>query len=200
MKTKPLSFPNDLNFEDDEALYRWLTEKQANQRNMTKEQIAYIFGKRYEIEKESHKKSDLTARLPNGRFVPTGKNPTTRERLAEEFNTTASKIRASMEYVRGIDCAEALLPGIREAILNRKIRPTMKAVIAIYKVPESERMAAVLRLDKQTDPRGKKAHTAERETHEQDDFMDFIQKCIRSKKKSRYEYFRCKLNGNEVIQ
>ena len=68
------------------------------------------------------------------------------QRIANENNVSASFVRRSEFFAKGVDATEEAVPGIKQEILSGSIRPTEKAVAAIAKAPPEERPALVQQL------------------------------------------------------
>ena len=68
------------------------------------------------------------------------------QRIVNENNVSASFVRRSEFFAKGVDAAEEAEPGIKQEILSGSIKPTEKAVAAIAKAPPEERPALVQQL------------------------------------------------------
>ena len=66
--------------------------------------------------------------------------------IANENNVSASCVKRSEFFAKGVDAAEEAAPGIKQEILTGSIKPTEKAVVAIAKAPLDERPALVQQL------------------------------------------------------
>jgi len=116
----------------------WICKHQLGRRNLTPQQKKYLIGQRYEAEKQAdafhgnqHTLSDESGadkKCPhqNSRHV-------TQSRIAKETNTSASYVREAGTFAKGVDAAEEALPGIKQEILTRTIKPTASAVAAVAK-------------------------------------------------------------------
>ena len=76
----------------------------------------------------------------------------TSQRIANENNVSASFVRRSECFAKGVDAAEEAVPGIKQEILTGSIKPTEKAVAAIAKAPPEERPALVQQLRQAKEP------------------------------------------------
>jgi len=155
----------NMSFQNNYDWMRWVNEYEAGERELTKEQRLYIRGKMYDLQKETNGRTDKLPRYADGRFAPIpnhsqGSTSRTRDRLAQTLNTTPHQIRTAVEFMRGVDCAEHEVPGIREDILLRRITPPMKYIKVIPRIPEDVRKLAVESLHMVKDRRGHtKQHT-----------------------------------------
>lgn len=141
-------------FPDRYAAIAWICKNQLGRRNLTPQQFKYLIGQQYEAEKVSHggdRKSDQQkSSVQNEHLIEREK---TSQRIANENNVSASFVRRSECFAKGVDAAEEVAPGIKQEILTGSIKPTEKAVAAIAKAPPEERPALVqqLRQDKGTE-------------------------------------------------
>lgn len=125
-------FTCNVEFQNRDEAIAWICRNQLGRRNLTPENRMYLLGKQYEAEKKSH-----GGHMKDPNFIPAGES--TSERIARENNTSAKTVMRAAQYCKGIDMAEEVRPGIREAILSRKIRVTMKEAMSIAAAAEDER-------------------------------------------------------------
>ena len=141
-------------FPDRYAAIAWICKNQLGRRNLTPQQFKYLIGQQYEAEKVSHggdRKSDQQkSSVQNEHLIEKEK---TSQRIANENNVSASFVRRSECFAKGVDAAEEVAPGIKQEILTGSIKPTEKAVAAIAKAPPEQRPALVqqLRQTKETE-------------------------------------------------
>ena len=140
-------------FPDRYAAIAWICKNQLGRRNLTPQQFKYLIGQQYEAEKVSHggdRKSDQQkSSVQNEHLIEKEK---TSQRIANENNVSASFVRRSECFAKGVDAAEEAVPGIKQEILTGSIKPTEKAVEAIAKAPPEERPALVQQLRQAKEP------------------------------------------------
>ena len=140
-------------FPDRYAAIAWICKNQLGRRNLTPQQFKYLIGQQYEAEKVSHggdRKSDQQkSSVQNEHLIEREK---TSQRIANENNVSASFVRRSECFAKGVDAAEEVAPGIKQEILTGSIKPTEKAVAAIAKAPPEERPALVQQLRQAKEP------------------------------------------------
>ena len=140
-------------FPDRYAAIAWICKNQLGRRNLTPQQFKYLIGQQYEAEKVSHggdRKSDQQkSSVQNEHLIEKEK---TSQRIANENNVSASFVRRSECFAKGVDAAEEAVPGIKQEILTGSIKPTEKAVAAIAKAPPEERPALVQQLRQAKEP------------------------------------------------
>ena len=84
-------------FKDEEDVKEWMILNQLGRRNVTKEQKAYLIGKRYENEKQR-----VGGQVPKGggkNFPPVK----TAEKLAEELGISDRQVKLNENFAQGVD-------------------------------------------------------------------------------------------------
>ena len=108
-----------LPFESREEVLAWICKNQLGRRNLTPEQKYYLMGKQYEAEKAAHggdrksrdaKSSSLKANLID--------NSKTCDRIAEENGVSKDTVIRASKYMKGVEIAEELIPGLKQSILS----------------------------------------------------------------------------------
>ena len=126
----------------------WICRNQLGRRNLTDEQKKYLIGKQYEAEKAARgENSRGQPRDKTGKFHRNVQNEhygsqapsTTREKVAKENNVTGSFVHRADQFTRGLDAADAIIPGIRNEILSGTLKVPEKSVTAIAKAAPDER-------------------------------------------------------------
>lgn len=109
----------ELSFSSRNEAYNWIIDNQLSRRNITPEQASYLRGKRYLAEKREN----------GGNF--SGKNqyteevgdqndpqPSTAEKLAEEFNVSAPTIKRDAKFAEAVDLIAMVSPEMKGDIPN----------------------------------------------------------------------------------
>ncbi len=149
----------------------WICRNQLGRRNLTDEQKKYLIGKQYEAEKAARgENSRGQPRDKTGKFHRNVQNEhygsqapsTTREKVAKENNVTGSFVHRADQFTRGLDAADAIIPGIRNEILSGTLKVPEKSVTAIARAAPDERpqLAEDLR-NPRPPPKKKKPEPAE---------------------------------------
>jgi len=134
----------------------WICRNQLGRRNLTPQQRKYVIGQRYEAEK-------LSAAFHGNQYTLPSKSGAdkkcphqntrhfTRDKIAKETNSSPSYVREAGRYAKGIDAADAALPGIKQELLSGQIKPKDSDVAAVAYAPKEERPQLVeeLRVFKQ---------------------------------------------------
>lgn len=79
-------------FKDKYEVREWMLNNQLGRRNVTKEQKAYLIGKRYENEKQKHGGA-------RGQNVPLR----TAEKIAQEVGVSDKQVKRNEEFAKGVD-------------------------------------------------------------------------------------------------
>ena len=115
--TMPLRFANR-----EEAL-AWICKNQLGRRNLSPEQKRYLLGKQYESEKKAAKifrgNQYTLAKKSGGDHGDnhhSGKK--TCDRIAEENGVSKDTVIRASKYMRGVEIAEELMPGLKQSILS----------------------------------------------------------------------------------
>ena len=116
-----------LRFENREEAIAWICRNQLGRRNLSPEQKRYLLGKQYEAEKKAAKifrgNQYTLAKKSGGDHGDnhhSGKK--TCERIAEENGVSKATVLRASKYMKGVEIAESLIPGMREKILNKQVK------------------------------------------------------------------------------
>lgn len=121
----------------------WICKNQLGRRNLTPQQKKYLIGQRYAAEKsmlDFHGNQHTLAHESGlGQNDPDHTSHGTRTKIAEETNTSESYVKRADQYAKGIDAAEEVLPGIKNALLLGKFKPKEADVAAVARASPEER-------------------------------------------------------------
>ena len=136
---------HEKHFDDRYAVIAWICRNQLGRRNLTPEQKKYLIGKQYEAEKSSHGAKDGFRGNQYSDLVK-GQNDhlpkmTTRERIAQETNTSDSYVRRAEEYANAVDLADEAVPGIKNEILSGSLSATNDEIVKFAKTAPEQRAA-----------------------------------------------------------
>ena len=116
-----------LRFENREEAIAWICRNQLGRRNLSPEQKRYLLGKQYEAEKKAAKifrgNQYTLAKKSGGDHGDnhhSGKK--TCDRIAEENGVSKATVLRASKYMKGVEIAESLIPGMREKILNKQVK------------------------------------------------------------------------------
>lgn len=136
----------EMKFDNRYEAVAWICKNQLGRRNITDQMKAYLIGMQYDAEKQSYGSADgfrgnQHSGVVSGQnsHLPKNTDSPARKRVAEANKVAPSFVRQSDDYAKGVNAAEAALPGIKNEILSGAIKTTKKEVAAIAKAPEEER-------------------------------------------------------------
>ena len=105
-----------LPFESREEVLAWICKNQLGRRNLIPEQKYYLMGKQYEAEKAAHggdrKSSDAKSSSLKANLIDNSK---TCDRIAEENGVSKDTVIRSSKYMKGVEIAEELMPGLMDS-------------------------------------------------------------------------------------
>ena len=93
-----------LRFESREEVLAWICKNQLGRRNLTPEQKLFLI---------FHRSSQTDN---------SGEAMKTCERIAEENGVSKATVLRASKYMKGVEIAESLIPGMREKILNKQVK------------------------------------------------------------------------------
>ena len=112
-----------LRFENREEAIAWICRNQLGRRNLSPEQKRYLLGKQYEAEKKAAKifrgNQYTLAKKSGGAHDDnhhSGKK--TCDRIAEENGVSKDTVFRASKYMKGVEIAEELMPGLKQSILS----------------------------------------------------------------------------------
>lgn len=111
---------------------RWVARNQRGRRNLTPEELAYIRGERYLLEKKE-------AGGLQSEGVPEGE---TAERIAEEESVSRATVERDAEYAAAVDTIGEESESAKTALLSRKSKGTRAEVKRAAALPKAKRKQA----------------------------------------------------------
>jgi len=141
--TEEISLPDRI------AAINWIINNQLSKRNLSLNQISYLRGKRYNLEKQSHggdrKSEEVKSRAHYEPLIKTGEKSEssphnddlikTSEKIAQETNVSRPTIERDAKYADAIDKIAEVVPDKIETI---KALPKVDAVFLANKAPEEQ--------------------------------------------------------------
>ena len=144
---------DEVHFADRYDAIVWICKNQLGRRNLTEEQKSYLRGKQYEAEKMSQggtganqhtkEQSGQNVRSATRREIKSG----TAGRIGKEYGVDGRTIRRDADFSKGVDAAEKIDPGAKEAILSGKSK-VPKSVIAEVPTMEPQKQKKVIQAAK----------------------------------------------------
>ena len=145
-KVKQMDFP------DKWAAIVWMCRNQLGRRNVTPAQRDYLLKEEHDALVKTHGAADgfrgnqyvkvvngQNGQLPNG----SGEMFQARKVVAKEHGIKESEVRRAVEFGRGLDEAEKVSPGIKEAVLSGTVKAPKSVISEIRNAPEEKKLEVV---------------------------------------------------------
>lgn len=126
-----------MEFPDKWAAIAWMCRNQLGRRNLTDEQKTYLIGKQYEAQKMTSggdRKSDEFSSLQNGDL-----KMKTKDIVAKEHGIGGTTVERAERFAHGLDSAEAVVPGIKEAVLSGEVKAPKSMIAEIRNLPDEKK-------------------------------------------------------------
>ena len=155
-KVKQMDFP------DKWAAIVWMCRNQLGRRNITDEQKTILIGEAYKAQKMTHGGNTSREHDDTGRFTSSRQNGDlrkekkeqldenhqiakgdTRAAIAKSHNISQYEVQKAVEFGRGLDAAEKVSPGIKEAVLSGSVKAPKSVISEIRNAPEEKKREAV---------------------------------------------------------
>lgn len=141
----------EIQLPDRYAALAWICQNQLGRRNLDPERRKFLMGKTYENEKLSVGGSIHREHDESGRFTSCAQNDHMRsaegrtcERIAAKNGVTPIFVRRAEKYAKGVDAAEAAVPGAMEEILTGQSRLPMPRS-PLWRKPQKKKSRQSLR-------------------------------------------------------
>lgn len=119
-------------FESREAVIDWMVDNQLSRRNIDANTRAYLIGKKYNLEKKSHRGEGCN-----------NCNPKTNETIAAEYNVSPRSVNNAANYYNAV---EKICAGGEISRYDLMQKTSMKSVTEMAKLADLEQKAAVEKL------------------------------------------------------
>lgn len=133
-----------MEFTDKWAAIVWMCRNQLGRRNIAPQQRDYLIAQEYEAQKNTVTNqggmNQYTAKEVGGR---NDHQPKTREIIADVHGISETAVRRAVEFGRGLDEAEKVSPGIKDAILTGAVKAPKNLISGIRNMPEEKRAETV---------------------------------------------------------
>lgn len=133
-----------MDFADKWAAIVWMCRNQLGRRNITDEQKTALIGEAYKAQKmtigaqigneNAKKQSDQ-----NGHIV----SVRTRKQIADKFSVGEGTVQRAENFVDGLNEADKVSPGIKEAVLSGSVKAPKSVISEIRNAPEEKKREAV---------------------------------------------------------
>lgn len=116
----------------------WICKNQLGRRNLTDAQKTYLIGRQYEAQKMTVG-GDRKSKAQNGLLI----KGDTAETIAKEHNIGRNTVKRAEKFVKGVDAAEKIDCGVKDAILSGKSKVPKTVIAGIPKMPPQEQREVI---------------------------------------------------------
>lgn len=126
-----------------------MCKNQLGRRNLTEAQKSYLRGKQYEAEKMTHGGNTQREHDESGEFAVCHQNEDirqsarTKDCIAKSFSVGSSTVERAEHFVDGLNVAEKVSPGIKEAVLSGSVKAPKSIISEIRNAPEEKKREAL---------------------------------------------------------
>lgn len=133
----------EMEFADKWDAIRWMCGNQLGRRNLSESQRDYLLQQEYEARKKTVTNGpgvNQYTKEVGGRF---DHQPKAREIMAKEHGITEMAVRRAVEFGRGLEAANEVVPGFKEMILSGEVKAPKSTIAEIRKMEPEEKKKAV---------------------------------------------------------
>lgn len=137
-----------MEFADKWAAVVWMCRNQLGRRNVTDEQKTVLIGEAYKAQKMTQGGDRGTERNVSGKFTASHqsddlRNGKTKNIIAKQFGVGSSTVERAEHFLDGLNEAEKVSPGIKEAVLAGEVKAPKNLIAEIRSMPDEEKKATV---------------------------------------------------------
>lgn len=133
-----------MDFPDKWAAIVWMCRNQLGRRNITDEQKTVLIGEASKAQKMT--RGNNAERGPDGRYLMDQSGPSggerTRSIIAKQFGVGQGTVQRAEQFLDGLDAADKVSPGIKDAVLAGEIKAPKKVIAEIRNLPEEKQKGA----------------------------------------------------------
>lgn len=138
-----------MDFADKWAAIVWMCRNQLGRRNLTDVQRTLLIGEAYRAQKMTVGNHAEKTRDKSGRFTVCPQNEDirkdsrTRAIIAQKFNVGGATVDRASQFVEGLDAAEAVSAGFKDAVRSGAVTAPKYVIQEIGSIPEAQLPVAV---------------------------------------------------------
>lgn len=139
----------EMEFADKWAAVVWMCHNQLGRRNVTDEQKTVLIGEAYKAQKMSNGGERGTCRDQTGKFAASPHFDDLRQtnrtagKIAKQFNVGKATVERAEYFVDGLNAAEEVSPGFKNAILSGEVKAPKSTIAEIRKMEPEEKKKTV---------------------------------------------------------
>lgn len=120
-------------FADEDEVKEWIIKNALGTRNLTEMQQTELTG-RLHIMRKNKRGGDRKSKCKNSTLIPGD----TAEQVAQELGVNRTTVYNASRFVEGLDKAEAVVPGFKDAVLTGEVKAQKQEVAAMRKQTPDE--------------------------------------------------------------
>ena len=126
-------------FADEDEVKEWIIKNALGTRNLTELQFTELIGRLQNMRKK-RKGNTTSTRTQSGTYQKSqnATNGDTAEQVAKEIGVNRSTVFHAANFVDGLDAAEAVVPGFKDAVLTGEVKAQKQEVAAMRKQTPDE--------------------------------------------------------------
>ena len=126
-------------FTDEDEVKEWIIKNALGTRNLTELQFTELIGRLQNMRKK-RKGNTTSTRTQSGTYQKSqnATNGDTAEQVAKEIGVNRSTVFHAANFVDGLDAAEAVVPGFKDAVLTGEVKAQKQEVAAMRKQTPDE--------------------------------------------------------------
>lgn len=137
-----------MEFADKWAAIVWMCRNQLGRRNITDEQKTVLIAEASKAQKLTHGGERGTGRDELGQFTASDQNghlrgERTRSIIAKQFGVGQGTVQRAEQFLDGLDAADEVSPGIKEAVLSGEVKAPKQMIAEIRKLPNEQKKDVV---------------------------------------------------------
>lgn len=132
----------EMEFPDRWAAIVWICRNQLGRRNLSENDKMYLIGQQYEAQKMSRggdRKSEDFSKRQSGAL---NDDHPVASSIAKEHGIGRRTVERAAAFYNGLDAAESVSPGIRDAVLSGEVKAPQKVIAEIRNLPEEKQKEA----------------------------------------------------------
>ena len=123
----------------------WICKNQLGRRNLTDAQKTYLIGRQYEAQKMTSggNRGNQYSKVAKVQNESLPKAEDTAQKVARDIGVGRSTVKRAEKFTRGVDAAEKIESGTRDAILSGKSKVPKSVISELPKMPTDEQLEVV---------------------------------------------------------
>lgn len=134
----------EMDFDNEWDVIAWICRNQLGRRNISKVMYDKLIQEEHDAVQNSHGGDRRSSEFSSGENFHLKKSePSTRKVIAEEHGITEGAVKTAVEFGRGLDAADAVVPGFKDEILSGETRANKSYISDMRKMEPEQIKKAV---------------------------------------------------------